>query len=78
MDVKNINTLEAVTFGIPVIFGPKYQKFQEAKDLIDLKSGFSINNTEEFKQIFSFFINKIDEKNIFGKNARDYIIKNRR
>jgi len=26
------NTLEAAAFGLPVIFGPKYDKFQEAKD----------------------------------------------
>ena len=25
------NILEAVTFGIPIIFGPNYQKFKEAK-----------------------------------------------
>jgi len=30
------NTLEAAVYGIPVGFGPKYQKFQEAKDLMRL------------------------------------------
>ena len=29
------NTLEAATFGMPLFIGPNYQKFQEAKDLID-------------------------------------------
>ena len=28
------NTLEAAVYGIPVGFGPKYEKFQEAKDLL--------------------------------------------
>ena len=28
------NTLEAAVYGIPVLFGPKYHKFKEAKDLI--------------------------------------------
>ena len=30
------NTLEAAVFGIPVGFGPNYEKFQEAKDLIEI------------------------------------------
>lgn len=42
------NILEAATFGVPVIFGPNFQKFTEAKDLIDLKGAFSINNVSDF------------------------------
>ena len=33
------NTLEAVTYGVPVVFGPRYGKFQEAKDLIASEAG---------------------------------------
>mgnify|MGYP000768889349 FL=1 len=32
------NTLEAAVYGIPVIFGPKYQKFQEAIRLLEAKA----------------------------------------
>ena len=28
------NTLEAAAFGLPVIFGPNYQKFKEARDIV--------------------------------------------
>lgn len=38
------NTLEAATFGMPILFGPNYQKFQEAKDLVALKAAFSIDS----------------------------------
>lgn len=41
------NTLEAATFSKPVIFGPNYHKFQEARELIDLGAAFSIKNEEE-------------------------------
>jgi 3-deoxy-D-manno-octulosonic-acid transferase len=41
------NTLEAAAFGMPVIFGPRYDKFKEAKDLIELQAAFSINSEEE-------------------------------
>src|SRR6056297_2531624 len=34
------NLLEAATYGIPVIFGPNYQKFKEAHELINLGGGF--------------------------------------
>lgn len=35
------NILEAVTFGKPVLFGPNYHKFKEAKDIIALGGGWS-------------------------------------
>jgi 3-deoxy-D-manno-octulosonic-acid transferase len=44
------NTLEAAAFGKPVIFGPNYQKFEEAKQLIALGAAKSIHNTESFMQ----------------------------
>ena len=44
------NTLEAAAFGKPVIFGPNYQKFEEAKQLIALGSAKSIHNAESFMQ----------------------------
>jgi 3-deoxy-D-manno-octulosonic-acid transferase len=43
------NTLEAAVYGIPLIFGPNYQRFQEANDLIQLKAAFSMNNYNEFE-----------------------------
>ncbi|MEN0056650.1 MAG: glycosyltransferase N-terminal domain-containing protein [Mucilaginibacter sp.] len=43
------NTLEAAAFGLPVIFGPNYSKFNEARELIALKGGFSINNEAELQ-----------------------------
>lgn len=36
------NILEAVTFGKPVLFGPNYEKFAEARELIAEKGAFSI------------------------------------
>lgn len=41
------NTLEAAAYGMPVIFGPHYHKFQEAKDLIQAKAAYSVNNERE-------------------------------
>ncbi|MBY0542542.1 MAG: 3-deoxy-D-manno-octulosonic acid transferase, partial [Sphingobacteriaceae bacterium] len=49
------NTLEAAAFGLPVIFGPKYDKFQEAKDLIAIGAAKSISNVEELIFAFEYF-----------------------
>lgn len=51
------NTLEAAAFGLPVIFGPKYDKFQEAKDLIALAAAKSISSEQELQQAFADFSN---------------------
>ena len=36
------NTLEAATFGLPIAFGPNYEKFKEARDLVTLGAATSI------------------------------------
>lgn len=38
------NTLEAAVFGLPLFFGPKYEKFQEAKDLVALGCAFPLHD----------------------------------
>ena len=50
------NIQEPVTFGIPVVFGPKFQKFQEAKDLVKLQGAFSIRSGDELNIILSKLI----------------------
>lgn len=44
------NTLEAAVYGIPVLFGPKYHKFKEAKDLIKVGGGFSVSDKQAFSE----------------------------
>ena len=64
------NILEAVAFGLPVNFGPKYQKFNEAKYLIEEKGAISISNYEEL-------IYAINILNNFDKSiALNYIKEN--
>ena len=49
------NILEAAAYGLPVIFGPKYQKFNEAIELINLKGAFPIKGYEGLKAIYEEF-----------------------
>ena len=36
------NILEAATYGLPVIFGPKHQKFSEALELLERRGAFAV------------------------------------
>ena len=46
------NIQEPVTFGCPVVFGPKYKSFKEAVDLVGLEGAYSIENAEALESIF--------------------------
>ncbi len=49
------NILEAASFGLAVIFGPNYQKFNEAISLINKKGAISISNYEELSSAIAIF-----------------------
>ncbi|WP_246027152.1 3-deoxy-D-manno-octulosonic acid transferase [Sediminibacterium goheungense] len=44
------NALEAAVFYKPVVFGPVYDKYQEAIDLVDAGAGFSIEDALELEE----------------------------
>ena len=47
------NTLEAATYGLPIAFGPKYRKFQEARDMVALGVATSVKNAQQLKSWFA-------------------------
>ncbi|MEY4703432.1 MAG: hypothetical protein RIR96_1329 [Bacteroidota bacterium] len=49
------NILEAAVWSKPVIFGPNYQKFREAKDLIRMGGAFSVKNPDEWNSIMEIW-----------------------
>jgi len=70
------NILEAAVYGIPVIFGPKYQKFMEAKQLLEEKGAFSIKDADELNSLFDKLTQKDNFLKESGKNAGNYVTKN--
>lgn len=46
------NTLEAAAFGLPVFFGPRYQRFQEAVELVRLRCAFPVASAQELELAF--------------------------
>lgn len=67
------NTLEAATYGRPVIFGPKYDKFQEAKDLLNTQAGFSISSAEELDTVFQQLSSQPSALQEASEKARQYV-----
>ncbi|MCE5331573.1 MAG: 3-deoxy-D-manno-octulosonic acid transferase [Bacteroidales bacterium] len=66
------NTLEAAVYGIPVVFGPNYQKFREARELIAVGGAFSISNYIVLEAQFD----RLLTENQDGKMAGEYVKNN--
>ncbi|GAB3505236.1 glycosyltransferase N-terminal domain-containing protein [Spirosoma knui] len=47
------NILEAATFGMPIFFGPEYNKFQEAIDLVNEGGAFPIGDVDTLSTVFA-------------------------
>ena len=70
------NTLEAAVYGVPVIFGPNFQKFQEAKDLIECGGGFSFTDETQYADICNNLFDNADNRKTASEAAKQYVIKN--
>lgn len=70
------NVLEAAVYGIPVVFGPKFQKFKEAKDLLATGGAFTIHDQQSFNSI----LDKLLGDSVFlaksGEKAGAYVFNN--
>ena len=69
------NLMEPSVAGVPTIFGPNYHEFDEASEIINNKSGFSIKKGTEFIEILDQFINN-DQKLILASRAAQQFINN--
>ena len=69
------NLMEPSVAGVPTIFGPKYHDFDEASEIINNKSGFSIKKGTEFIEILDQFINN-DQKLILTSQVAQELVNN--
>jgi 3-deoxy-D-manno-octulosonic-acid transferase len=70
------NTLEAAAFGLPVIFGPNYQRFKEARDMIALGAAFTIGSQTELSAITDKLIGDENFRAGSGGKAKKYVEEN--
>jgi 3-deoxy-D-manno-octulosonic-acid transferase len=85
------NILEAAVYGKPIIFGPIYEKFSEAVDLVNREGAFFIENALELEhlldklfqdEVFLKSTSEISKKYVYEKQGAtdiilDYCYKNR-
>ena len=67
------NTLEAAVYGIPVLFGPKYHKFKEAKDLIKVGGGFSVSDKQSFCEKLDELLTYQEVLEAAGESAGQFV-----
>lgn len=70
------NTLEPATYGKPILFGPNYSKFQEAKDLIKKDAAICFNNYEELERNLNMLLSDDSKRISFGQNSLEYVKSN--
>jgi 3-deoxy-D-manno-octulosonic-acid transferase len=71
------NVLEAAVYGRPVIFGPVYEKFIEAKGLVEKGGAFSINNAPALENLLDELLNDIEKLSHSNNAAKEYVYQNR-
>ena len=67
------NTLEAAVYGIPVLFGPRFQKFKEARDLIKVGGGFSVASKDEFAAKMDELLTYAEVLKAAGESAGQFV-----
>lgn len=69
--IHNIN--EAAVYGIPVIFGPKHEKFKEASDLIACGGAYTIADSHQLTTTLDTLKNDVAMRTESGQAAASYI-----
>ena len=70
------NILEPAAHGKPILFGPGYNKFREAHELIAARGAFSIKNQSEYKRKLNQLLGNPEEIKIAGLLSKEYVITN--
>jgi 3-deoxy-D-manno-octulosonic-acid transferase len=70
------NVLEAAVYGIPVVFGPKYHKFKEAKDLLRLGGAFSVSDQVALNICLDELLSNPEKLQAAGRKASQYVHEN--
>ena len=66
------NTLEAAVWHVPVVFGPNFQRFREARELISVGGAFAISNYT----LLETQLNRLLKDEQAGKMAGEYVKNN--
>jgi 3-deoxy-D-manno-octulosonic-acid transferase len=70
------NILEPASWGIPVVFGPKYKMFREANDLKAMGGAESFQNYDDFENIINRWLDNSNLYTLSAEAAGNYVKSN--
>ena len=70
------NILEAATFGLPVVFGPNYTRFREAREMVSLGAAFPVRNISDLKETMGRLIKTPEMLKRASSLARQFVLDN--
>lgn len=68
------NVLEPATFGVPILIGPNYHKFNEAIDLVKNKACFVVANSKELSLHLESFFQSDELRLKTGESAKKEVV----
>ena len=71
------NTTEAAVYGKPLVFGPAYRKFREARDLVKLRAAFPVQSALEFEAVLEELLENEELNKNACKAAHQYVMSQR-
>lgn len=69
--------LEPAAYGMPVLFGPDYHKFQEAHDMLAQDAATTIQNYQQLETQLNHYLTQPDRLKLASENASRYVNQNR-
>lgn len=70
------NTLEAAIFGMPILFGPNYLKFQEAVNMVNLGVAFPVSEYSTLEKNLDLFLNDDETRGSISQKCIDFTKQN--
>jgi 3-deoxy-D-manno-octulosonic-acid transferase len=70
------NTLEAAIFGMPIVFGPNYLKFNEATTMVRLGIAFPVNDSPSLNTILDQLLLNKDKRNSIADECTNFTNQN--
>lgn len=67
------NAMEAAAYGLPILFGPKIDKFREAKDLVACGAAFVVNSEEDILLRLGMLAEDTERRRIIGLRSLAYL-----
>ena len=71
------NVLEAAVYGKPVVIGPVYEKYTEARGLVESGGAISVNGPLELESTLNLLFNNKEVLNKISVAAKEFVYKNK-